>query len=81
MANRKCKNIILLSRSGMKNQSAQTLKDELEEMGVKLAVYACDVSNLEQLKQVLMLCAKEMPPIRGVIQSAMVIRVSRGGSF
>ena len=76
MASRKCKNIILLSRSGMKNQNAQSLKNELERNNVKLAVYACDVSNFDQLKQTLISCEKEMPPIRGVIQSAMVIRDS-----
>ena len=49
---------------------------ELQQAGVRLRAYACDVSDLEQLDQTLGLCSKEMPPIRGVIQSAMVLRVS-----
>ena len=71
------RNIILISRSGMDNQNARSLVDELGQQGIKLAVYACDVGSHEQLQQTLGLCAKEMPPIRGVIQSAMVLRVSQ----
>ena len=42
---------------------------ELQQAGVRLRVYACDVGDFEQLEQTLALCAQEMPPIRGVIQS------------
>ena len=76
MASRNCKHIVVLSRSGLKSKNAITLKEELESLGVKLVGYACDVGNLEQLQVTLRRCAEEMPPFRGVIQSAMVIRVS-----
>lgn len=76
MAGKNCKNIILISRSGMRSSGAQSLVDDLDTSGVKLKVYACDVGNEEELEWTLKLCLKEMPPIRGVIQSAMVIRVS-----
>ncbi len=52
------------------------LKEELECLGVKLVGYACDVANLKQLETTLKQCAEEMPPVRGLIQSAMVIKVS-----
>ena len=76
MASKKCKNIILISRSGMQSPDSQSLLDELAQLDVKLKVYACDVSNAEKLSHTLKLCLEDMPPIRGVIQSAMVIRVS-----
>lgn len=76
MASRNCKNIVVLSRSGLHNKNALLLKEELESLGVKLVGYACDIGNLEQLEKTLVLCAEEMPPFRGVIHSAMVIRVS-----
>ena len=76
MASRKCKHIVVLSRSGLKSQNAMILKGELESLGVKLVCYACDVANLKQLETTLKQCAEEMPPVRGVIQSAMVIKVS-----
>ena len=76
MAGKNCKNIVLVSRSGMKASGAQSLVAEFETLGVRLKIYACDVSNAEELGMVLKQCHIEMPPIRGVIQSAMVIKVS-----
>ena len=76
MSSRKCKNIVVLSRSGLQSKNALLLREELENLGVKLVGYACDVGNLEQLEETLERCAEEMPPFRGVIHSAMVIRVS-----
>ena len=54
---------------------AASMKDELESQGVRLAIYECDVGDREQVNNVLGLCTREMPPIKGVIHSAMVIRV------
>ncbi len=76
MASCRCKHIIAISRSGIKGKSARDLTAELASRNVKLAVYACDVGDLHQLEEVLSRCATEMPSIRGVIQSAMVIEVS-----
>ena len=75
MASCQCKHIIVVSRSGMGGKNARSLTAELASLGVKLAVYACDVGDLHQLEQTLSRCEKEMPPIRGVIQAAMVIEV------
>ncbi|KAL8882951.1 MAG: hypothetical protein Q9198_000127 [Flavoplaca austrocitrina] len=74
MISRNCKNLIVLSRSGTKSTHAQSIKEELEGDGVKLAIHACDVGDAEQLQSALSVCSNEMPPIKGVIQSAMVIR-------
>ena len=60
----------------MKSQSALSVVRELEQAGVRIRVYACDVSDFEQLDQTLRLWAREMPPIRGVIQTAMALKVS-----
>ena len=75
IASCKCKHIIVISRSGMEGKNARSLVTELASLDVKLAVYAFDVGSLHQLEQTLSRCAKEMPPVRGVIQSAMVIEV------
>lgn len=65
----------------MKSAHAASVKSELESKGVKLSIYECDVGDRKQLENVLSLCSKEMPPIRGVIHSAMVIRVSYQASI
>lgn len=76
MARRGCKNIIALSRSGVKSPSAKGLKVELEQIGVRVAIYACDVSNCEEVDRIVAICAQDLPQIKGVINAGMVIRVS-----
>lgn len=75
MAGLRAKTIILLSRSGMESEGSHTFVKELERSGVTLVVHSCDVSNLEQLEIVLSHCARTLPPIQGVIQAAMVLKV------
>lgn len=70
------KNLIFASRSGLAKQSAQTLVKDLEAQGTRIEVFNCDVSQVEQLDDLLARSAETMPPIRGVIQAAMVIRNS-----
>lgn len=76
MISRECKNIIVLSRSGLKSAHAASIKEELESKGARLAVYTCDVGDRAQLDDTLRLCSDTLPPIKGLIHSAMVIRVS-----
>ena len=77
MGSLSCKNIILISRSGLEAPNAPSLVHDLKKLSVKLVIYACDISNAEHFQQTLKKCAQEMPPIRGVIQSAMVVRVRK----
>jgi hypothetical protein len=50
--------------------------DDLKALHVQVWAPSCDISDLDQLKAVVGEAAKTMPPIRGCIQSAMVLRVS-----
>ena len=74
MASRNTKNLILLSRSGIKDEAGQLLIDELESKGVRVMVPACDVSNMTLLASVLAECNKKMPPVKGCIQASMVLK-------
>lgn len=76
MVERNLKNVILCSRSGPNSEAGKAISKELKEKGVNAAVYACDVSSATQLASVLKDCETKMPPIKGCIQSAMVLRVS-----
>lgn len=69
------KNIIFLSRSGLDKESARQIVRDLEEGGVNVATYNCDVSSEAQLAKALEEIARRMPAIRGVIQCAMVLKV------
>jgi NAD(P)-dependent dehydrogenase (short-subunit alcohol dehydrogenase family)/acyl carrier protein len=53
--------ILLASRSGLDAHSAPKLKAELEELGGQVTVAACDVTDREQLKQLLDSISDEHP--------------------
>lgn len=69
-------NLIFISRSGVQKGDARKLIEELQAKNVTVAVHACDVSDRKQLKTIFDECARSMPPIRGILQSAMVLQVS-----
>ena len=55
---------------------APSLKKELEEAGANVHIGRCDVSNAGQVLNVTRECKKKFPPVRGVVQGAMVLQVS-----
>lgn len=75
MADHGARHILSLSRSG--NNDLQSLKfiEELRAQGVELLVKKCDVSSLEDVARLKDAEQNEFPPIRGIMQSAMVLRV------
>ena len=75
MVDKGAKSIIFLSRSGTQKEEARLLVEELRSGGTTISTYACDVSNESQLRGILEECAQDLPPIRGVIQGAMVLQV------
>lgn len=76
MADRGAKNLVLLSRSGATEEEAKELVKYLREQGTRVEVPLCDVANFDSLKETLDRVGQTMPPIKGCIQSAMVLRVS-----
>ena len=68
------KNLILLSRFGPRNEAARSFLQELGDQGVQVEVPACDISLLEL---VLAKLAPKMPPIKGCIQSSMLLKVGQ----
>lgn len=78
MASHGAKTIFSLSRSGIKDQQTLSFIEGLRAQGVELHTKKCDVSIADDVYSFL----KEnqrlgFPPVRGVIQSAMVLRVSK----
>lgn len=77
MVDKGARNIVLLSRSGKVEGNVRLLVDDLREnFGANVVVKACDVADDENVKKVVEECSTELPPIRGVIHSGMVLRVS-----
>lgn len=67
------RNLIILSRSGKKHALAEKLSTNLEQAGCKAIMPACDIKDSILVEQVLTKASKSMPPIRGLIQGAMVL--------
>ncbi|KAI0382791.1 putative polyketide synthase [Hypomontagnella monticulosa] len=73
MVSQGARNLIFVSRSGTTSAEASALVDELEAAGVTVEVLALDITKGDTLKTNLDEAMKKMPPIRGIIQAAMVL--------
>ena len=75
MANHGAKNLIVTSRSANAEEKARPFLSEMDKIGCKVKAIGCDISDESDLQKALDTCVREMPPIRGVIQGAMVLQV------
>ncbi|KAF2119203.1 putative polyketide synthase [Lophiotrema nucula] len=73
MASKGARNIVLISRSGKVAGPVKTLVDDLAPLGANVVVHPCDVAKREDV-DVLMGKLTSLPPIRGVIHTAMTLR-------
>lgn len=69
------RNVVLVSRSGKIDNKVQGLIDELAKNGTNIIVKPCDVSQ-QQSVETLIDSLSHLPPIRGVVHGAMVLKVS-----
>ena len=74
MARCGARHLILLSRSGPKTEAAAELLVELVSQGVQVNAPACDITDRDALRQALDESGMEMPPVKGCVQSTMVLR-------
>lgn len=70
------RNIILLSRSGAVTEAAKAGVRELEQAGAVVVTPKVDVADMASLKAVMDEVLKKMPPLKGVVHSAAVLRDS-----
>ncbi|KAL2859922.1 putative polyketide synthase [Aspergillus lucknowensis] len=74
MSERGARNIIFINRSGLTRESSRATAEELERHGVRVFVRAVDVTDSDRMAAVTAELADTAPPVRGVIQAAMVLR-------
>lgn len=74
MADRGARYLLLLGRSGPESDSARSLVNKLQSRGIQICAPPCNIACKEALGSALSECAKAMPPIKGCIQAAMVLR-------
>ncbi|KAF3392596.1 Compactin diketide synthase mokB [Penicillium rolfsii] len=68
------KSLILVNRQGLSTDTARSIVQPLREKGAVVAVYGCDISNEEALSEMYTQVSQTMPPIKGVIQGAMILK-------
>lgn len=70
---RGAKNLVLLSRRGMKTPGAKAVVAELTAAGAKVLALSCDITDATKLAEVIKQVQATMPPLKGVLHAAMVI--------
>lgn len=68
------RNIAFLSRSGATSPEARLVIEELSGCGAQVKAYGADISDETSFLAAMKQCSNELPPVRGVIQMAMVLR-------
>jgi NAD(P)-dependent dehydrogenase (short-subunit alcohol dehydrogenase family)/acyl carrier protein len=76
MGSRGARHLLLLNRSGADNEAARTTMAALEADGCAVTALTCDIADEARLASVLAHARQNLPPIRGVVQGAMVLRDS-----
>jgi NADPH:quinone reductase-like Zn-dependent oxidoreductase len=76
LENHGAKHIAFVSRSGDANDEASITLEKLHEKGVNAVAYKCDITDRDALEAVLQKCTAEMPPIKGFVNCAMLLKVS-----
>lgn len=79
MASHGAKNLIILSRNASKSEKAYAVAQELREAGCsRVLLVSGDVAREDDVAKALQTCAEEgLPPIRGLVHAAFVLRVSK----
>ncbi|KAL8807198.1 MAG: hypothetical protein Q9182_000880 [Xanthomendoza sp. 2 TL-2023] len=68
------RHIAFLSRSGDTTPQAKAIIDELTRGAVQVKAFRGDISDRNSFLAAMKQCSQELPPIKGVIQMAMVLR-------
>jgi short-subunit dehydrogenase len=76
MVEKGAKNIVLVSRSGSATGKVKELITELATAGANIQVRSCDVANSASVEILLTKELADMPPVRGIVHGAMVLKVS-----
>ncbi|PTB44904.1 hypothetical protein M441DRAFT_53996 [Trichoderma asperellum CBS 433.97] len=74
MVSRGARHIVLLSRGGNETDSVKKLVKESRKLGASIYVLPCDVADEQKVKELVDELQDDLPPIRGIIHAAMVLR-------
>lgn len=75
MVQRGARHLVLLSRTGAISDELKSLIRDVQPIGAHIHVQACDVGDADSVNDLITQCKSSLPPIRGIIHAAMVLRV------
>lgn len=70
------KHLVLVNRSGLSTDTARSTVGMLRKMGAEVVVRGCDISDEQAFSAMYKEISQTLPPIKGAIQGAMILRVS-----
>jgi acyl transferase domain-containing protein/NAD(P)-dependent dehydrogenase (short-subunit alcohol dehydrogenase family)/acyl carrier protein len=73
MVERGARHLALLGRRGIHSEASRKAVEELRQRGAQVVVYRGDVAQGNDLAAVLAQISRDGPPLRGVVQAAMVL--------
>lgn len=76
MVEKGAKSLLLLSRRGYLAADSEEFLSSLRAEAVRVEAPPCDITDASCVERVIRDASSTMPPIRGCIQAAMVLRVS-----
>ena len=75
MARCGARHILILSRKEPTQETRQPIEQDLVSFGTKLHIEVCDIGNEFDVQNTMARCRENLPPIRGIIQAAVVLQV------
>jgi NAD(P)-dependent dehydrogenase (short-subunit alcohol dehydrogenase family) len=76
MMSKGARNLLLVSRHATTNPNGDKLQAQGKTVGCNVNIRYCDVTDENSLIEFLAECSRTLPPIRGIINGAMVLDVS-----
>lgn len=68
--------IVLLSRRSLSTKAEERLRTEFNSLGAELYVMKVNITQQNTVVDAIEFCKSNLPPIRGIIQAAMILQVS-----
>ncbi|RSL51427.1 hypothetical protein CEP54_011402 [Fusarium duplospermum] len=66
--------VVTLSRRKLQEEDQLAFQGELRALGSELHVIGCDITDEESVRSAAAECSANLPPVRGVVHAAMVLR-------
>jgi acyl transferase domain-containing protein/NADPH:quinone reductase-like Zn-dependent oxidoreductase/SAM-dependent methyltransferase len=70
------KHVVTLSRRNLDPEVRRAFEEKIRALGADVHIFSCDISDAKRVQEIASICEATLPPVRGVIQAAMVLRVS-----